>query len=126
MVEVEEQAQELWGKSVHPDVVLCPIGGGGLASGVAIASKGYWGTGGVRVIGVEPAGKCSRLCAGDRDLSVFRTSGANDAHGGFYTKVWQPAIAPIKTACDGLLTATGHITYPALLANVRTFVFVMF
>jgi threonine dehydratase len=58
MVEVEEQAQEIWGKGVHPDVVLCPIGGGGLASGAAIASKGYWGTDDVQVIGVEPAGKC--------------------------------------------------------------------
>lgn len=45
--------------------------------------------------------------------------GANDAHGAFYSKVWQPAIAPVNTVCDGLLTATGNITYPALMANVR-------
>lgn len=61
MVEVEEQAHELWGADVHPDVVLCPVGGGGLMSGVAIASKGYWGKEGVRVVGAEPAGACHSL-----------------------------------------------------------------
>jgi hypothetical protein len=53
-------------------------------------------------------------------------SGANDAYGGFYNKVWQPAVAPIKTCCDGLLTATGTITYPALMANVRICILTMF
>ncbi|KAJ9119562.1 hypothetical protein QFC22_003271 [Naganishia vaughanmartiniae] len=99
MVEVAEQAQDIWGAGTAPDIVLCPIGGGGLMSGVAIASKGYWGEHGVKVVGAEP-------------------SGANDAHGSFYSKTWQPAIAPINTVCDGLLTATGNITYPALVANV--------
>ncbi|KAJ9112847.1 hypothetical protein QFC20_002175 [Naganishia adeliensis] len=99
MVEVEQQAQEVWGSGARPDVVLCPVGGGGLMSGVAIASKGYFGKQGVKVIGAEPAG-------------------ANDAHGSFYGKAWQPAVVPIRTVCDGLLTATGNITYPALLANV--------
>lgn len=59
MVEVEEQAQEIWGKGVSPDVVLCPVGGGGLMSGVAIASKGYWGEKGVKVVGAEPTGMCT-------------------------------------------------------------------
>jgi threonine dehydratase len=36
------------------DVILCPIGGGGLISGVAFAAKTI--KPGIRVIGVEPAG----------------------------------------------------------------------
>mgnify|MGYP002718966245 CR=1 FL=1 len=61
MVEVEEQAQDLWGVGAHPDIVLCPVGGGGLMSGVAIASKGFWGKKGVSVIGAEPTGVHSSL-----------------------------------------------------------------
>ncbi|KAI5449093.1 hypothetical protein NCC49_005320 [Naganishia albida] len=98
MVEVEEQAQEVWGVRARPDIVVCPIGGGGLMSGVSIASKGYWGKPGIKVVGAEPAS-------------------ANDTHGGFYGKTWLPALPP-GSVCDGLLTATGNITYPALLANV--------
>lgn len=55
MVEVEEQAQEVWGVRARPDIVVCPIGGGGLMSGVSIASKGYWGKPGIKVVGAEPA-----------------------------------------------------------------------
>lgn len=63
MVEVEQQTQEVWGSGARPDVVLCPVGGGGLMSGVAIASKGYFGKQGVKVIGAEPAGEfVLRVC----------------------------------------------------------------
>lgn len=57
-MEVEEQAQEVWGSGTRPDVVLCPVGGGGLLSGVAIASKGFWRCS--KVVGTEPAGPFSR------------------------------------------------------------------
>lgn len=118
MVEVEEQVQETWGVGARPDIVVCPIGGGGLMSGVAIASKGYWGKQGVKVVGAEPAGEWPPHCHILSDKLILRLySGANDTHGGFYGKSWVPAVPP-GSICDGLLTATGNITYPALLANV--------
>jgi threonine dehydratase len=61
MVEIEEQAQDIWGVGTTPDIILCPIGGGGLMSGVAIASKGYWGKNGIKVIGAEPSGQLGRI-----------------------------------------------------------------
>jgi threonine dehydratase len=59
MVEVAEQVEDIWGAGTTPDIILCPIGGGGLMSGVAIASKGFWGDKGVKVIGAEPSGGLS-------------------------------------------------------------------
>lgn len=58
MLEVEAQSQspDVWGAGSRPDVVLCPIGGGGLISGISLATKGIWG-GEVVVVGVEPSGE---------------------------------------------------------------------
>jgi threonine dehydratase len=63
MLEVESQAQSLnvWGMGATPDVVLCPIGGGGLISGVSLGAKGVYGSE-VTVVGVEPTGKLSFCC----------------------------------------------------------------
>jgi threonine dehydratase len=47
LLELAEQADA-------PDVVLVPVGGGGLLAGTAIAARHRWP--GVRVIGVEPIG----------------------------------------------------------------------
>jgi len=45
---------ELLEDAPNLDVVMCPVGGGGLVSGTAVAAKGV--KPGIRVIGVEPAG----------------------------------------------------------------------
>jgi threonine dehydratase len=52
--------------AMNPDVVLVPIGGGGLASGVALALKSQ----GVRIVGaqVEGVDAMSRALKGDRSL----------------------------------------------------------
>ncbi|RZA16064.1 MAG: pyridoxal-phosphate dependent enzyme, partial [Lysobacteraceae bacterium] len=54
------------GSALSPDVVLVPIGGGGLASGVALALKSQ----GVRIIGaqVEGVDAMARALRGDRSL----------------------------------------------------------
>jgi threonine synthase len=63
-----------------PDVVLVPVGGGGLLAGTALAARHCWP--GVRVVGVEP-------------------QGADDAAQSWSTGVLQPQLDP-RTIADGL------------------------
>ena len=58
--------------AMEPDVVLVPIGGGGLASGVALALKSQ----GVRIVGaqVEGVDSMTRALRGDRSLGDPRAS----------------------------------------------------
>jgi threonine dehydratase len=72
------------------DLVLCPIGGGGLISGTAVAAKGM--KPGIRVVGVEPAG-------------------ADDAFRSFHGGVRLPMLNP-QTIADGLRGALGDRTFP--------------
>jgi threonine dehydratase len=71
------------------DCVLCPVGGGGLASGIAVAVKALRPQ--MRVIAVEPAG-------------------ADDAWRSFQTGVLQPPAAP-ATIADGLRGALSARTF---------------
>ncbi|KAH8079974.1 tryptophan synthase beta subunit-like PLP-dependent enzyme [Filobasidium floriforme] len=106
MLEVETQCKSssVWGQAGKPDVILCPIGGGGLISGVSLGAKGVYGDEMV-VIGVEP-------------------SGADDTYRSLHSGDWQPAVNPTKTICDGLLTATGFLTLPTIKQNVNEIVLV--
>jgi len=74
------------------DLVLCPVGGGGLISGTAVAAKGM--KPGIRVVGVEPAG-------------------ADDAYRSFHGGVRVPMLNP-RTIADGLRGALGDRTFPVL------------
>ncbi len=78
------------------DVVLVPVGGGGLMSGVAAAVKGLRPQ--VEVIAVEPAG-------------------ADDAYRSFRAKRRIPAENP-RSVADGLLTTLGARTFPMMLRHV--------
>lgn len=83
----------------HPDLdlVLAPIGGGGLLAGTAIAAKAL--RPGIRVVGTEPAG------GGDAAESFRRRERIN----------W----AAIDTIADGLRTnCVGERNLPLLLAHV--------
>ena len=71
------------------DVILCPVGGGGLLSGTSIASKEMNPKG--MVIAVEP-------------------EGADDAFRSFHGKMLVPSINP-KTIADGLLTSVGDLNF---------------
>lgn len=79
------------------DLVLCPVGGGGLLSGTAVAAKGTQP--GIRVIGVEPA-------AADDVAQSFRAK--------------KPvSIAHANTIADGLRTnVTGERNLPLILQHV--------
>ena len=89
-------AKELIEETGSLDVVMAPVGGGGLLSGTALSTKTLLPT--ARVIAAEPAG-------------------ADDAFRSFYTRKLVPSVAP-KTIADGLLTSLGSLTFPIILNNV--------
>lgn len=89
-------AKELIEEKGMLDVVMAPVGGGGLLSGTALSTKALLP--GARVIAAEPAG-------------------ADDAFRSFYSKTLHPSVAP-KTIADGLLTSLGSITFELILNNV--------
>lgn len=79
------------------DVVMAPVGGGGLLSGTAIAAKGI--SPAIRVIAAEP-------------------EMADDAHRSLQAGHIIPSENP-KTVADGLLTSLGNKTFPIIQQNVE-------
>lgn len=77
-------------------IVMAPVGGGGLLSGTALAAS-YFGKN-IQVIAGEP-------------------EGANDAYRSFYSKLLIPSITP-NTIADGLHTSLGTITFEIILKYV--------
>jgi threonine dehydratase len=92
-LEIMEEIPEL-------DMILTPVGGGGLLSGTALAVKGVSPK--TRVIGAEPAA-------------------ADDAFRSFTTGTLFPSGNP-KTIADGLRTSLGPNTFPLVRANVSEIV----
>src|SRR5574339_76937 len=82
------------------DVILVPVGGGGLLSGTAIAARGTSPR--VRVIAGEP------VMADD----AFRSVQAGRI---------LPSVNP-RTVADGLLTSLGTLTFPIICQNVEQIV----
>jgi threonine dehydratase len=86
----------------HPDldVILAPVGGGGLLSGTAIAAQGLAPA--IRVIAAEPeaADDACRSMAAGRII---------------------PSLDP-KTIADGLLTSLGDLTFPIIRERVERIV----
>jgi threonine dehydratase len=82
-------AKELLEEIFDFDLVLCPVGGGGLVSGTSISVKTMSPL--TKVIACEP-------------------SGADDAYQSFKTGRLFPSITP-KTIADGLLTSLGDLTF---------------
>lgn len=85
-------AKELIEEISTLDIVMCPVGGGGLLSGTAIATKELLSD--AKVIAGEPLG-------------------ANDAYKSFTTGKLHPSINP-NTISDGLLTSLGDLTFPII------------
>jgi threonine dehydratase len=82
------------------DVIIAPVGGGGLLSGTAIAAREI--KPGIRVIAGEP-------------------EMADDAYRSLQTGEILPSSHP-KTIADGLLTSLGPITFPILRDRVEQIV----
>ena len=89
-------AKELIEETGYLDIVMAPVGGGGLLSGTALSAKALLPK--VKVIAAEPAG-------------------ADDAYRSFYSKTLLPSVAP-KTIADGLLTSLGSLTFQIVLNEV--------
>jgi threonine dehydratase len=85
--------------SAYPDldIVIAPVGGGGLISGTALAARGLKPA--VRVFAAEP-------------------KNADDACRSLQAGRILPSEAP-KTIADGLLTSLGSLTFPIIQANVE-------
>ncbi len=79
------------------DVVIAPVGGGGLLSGTSIAAKGV--RPGIRVFGAEPAN-------------------AGDAAVAFRSGKVEPLPPGLATIADGLRTPLAPRTLAAIRANV--------
>lgn len=89
-------ALELLADAPDLDVIIAPVGGGGLLSGVALATKAL--SPHVRVIAGEPAG-------------------ADDAFRSLAARQIVPSVAP-QTIADGLLTSLGSLTFPLIREHV--------
>ncbi len=89
-------AKELIEDNGEFDVLMAPVGGGGLLSGTAIATKHLLPS--CKVIAAEPAG-------------------ADDAYRSFHSKKWVPSENP-KTIADGLLTSLGERNFAIILEKV--------
>ncbi len=93
-------AAELLEQSPELDLILCPVGGGGLLSGTALSSAYF--SPNTKVIACEPAG-------------------ADDAYRSFKTGSIIPSVKP-KTMADGLLTSLGVRNFPIIQKYVSQIV----
>jgi threonine dehydratase len=78
------------------DIIMAPVGGGGLLSGTAIAAKSI--NPGITVWAGEP-------------------ENASDAWKSFYSGTLHPSVNP-QTIADGLLTSLSELTFKAIRENV--------
>ena len=93
-------AAELLEQSPELDLILCPVGGGGLLSGTALSSAYF--SPNTKVIACEPAG-------------------ADDAYRSFKAGSIIPSVEP-KTMADGLLTSLGVRNFPIIQKYVSQIV----
>ena len=89
-------AKEMLEDIPMPDIVMAPVGGGGLISGTSLAAKGISEE--IIVTGAEPAG-------------------ADDARKSMKLGYIVPSVNP-DTIADGLLTSLGKLTFPIMQRNV--------
>lgn len=82
------------------DIIIAPVGGGGLLSGTALAVHHFAPM--IQVIGAEP-------------------EQANDAYCSFEQKKFIPSLHP-DTIADGLRTSLGSLTFPIILDHVHQIV----
>jgi threonine dehydratase len=89
-------AMEILEEAHDFDAVIAPVGGGGLLSGTAIATKSINPS--IKVYAAEP-------------------EGADDAYRSFKAGEIIPSVKP-NTICDGLLTSLGKLNFEIISKNV--------
>jgi len=82
------------------DVIMAPVGGGGLLSGTALT-----------FLNLSP----------DTKIIAAEPQGADDAYRSFYQGKLIPSVNP-KTIADGLLTSLGDLTFPIIQRYVHQIV----
>jgi threonine dehydratase len=82
------------------DVIMAPVGGGGLLSGTSLTVSYF--SPGTKVVAAEP-------------------ERADDAFRSFTSKKFVPSVNP-DTIADGLRTSLGTLTFPIILAHVSQIV----
>src|SRR5437773_8229596 len=105
-VELLEQVSDL-------DLMMCPVGGGGLLSGTAVAAKSMRPT--IKVIAVEPANAddaAQSFHAGRRLVTEKKFTIAD----GLRTNIGEPNFAIVQRYVDGIVT----VSEEAIVASMRT------
>jgi threonine dehydratase len=105
-IELLEQVSDL-------DLVMCPVGGGGLLSGTAVAAKSMRPK--IKVIAVEPANAddaAQSFHAGRRLVTEKKFTIAD----GLRTNIGEPNFAIVQRYVDGIVT----VSEEAIVASMRT------
>jgi len=89
-------ALELMAEVTDLDIIIAPVGGGGLMSGTSTTARAL--SGNIKIVAAEPLN-------------------ANDAWKSFTTGVLTPSVNP-KTIADGLLTSLSELTFSIIRKNV--------
>jgi threonine dehydratase len=110
-------AVELLEEVPNLDVILCPVGGGGLLAGTAIAAKSL--KPGIRVIAAEPAGAsdAAQSFASGRRIPVDRPDTIAD---GLRTSIGEPNFAIMQRHVDTVVTVTDEQIIAAMRAIWET------
>ncbi|MEG0592893.1 MAG: threonine ammonia-lyase [Coprobacillus sp.] len=99
------------------DIILVPVGGGGLISGIACAAKQIKPT--IKIIGVEPEGAASALAAINEDHVVELSEAVTIADGTAVKQIGDKTFEYIKKYVDGIITVSDYELMDAFLLLVE-------
>ena len=110
-------ALEILDELPDTDIILVPIGGGGLISGIACAAKQIKPT--IKIIGVEPEGAASALAAINEDQVVALKEANTIADGTAVKEIGDMTFDYIKEYVDGIITVSDYELMDAFLLIVE-------
>lgn len=110
-------ALEILEELPETDIILVPVGGGGLVSGIACAAKQIKPT--IKIIGVEPEGAASALAAINEDQVVALNEAVTIADGTAVKQIGEKTFDYIKEYVDGIITVSDYELMDAFLLLVE-------
>lgn len=110
-------ALEILEELPNADIILVPVGGGGLISGIACAAKAIKPT--IKIIGVEPEGAASALAAINEDQVVALKEAVTIADGTAVKQIGEITFDYIKEYVDGIITVSDYELMDAFLLLVE-------
>lgn len=99
------------------DVILVPIGGGGLISGIAVAAKLVKPD--IKIIGVEPEGAASASAAINEDKVITLKEAVTIADGTAVKQIGEKTFGYIKEYVDEIITVNDYEVMEAFLLLVE-------